>query len=678
MTVDNRTELTDCDATTGWTGDGPVDVDNTAGFVYEGTNAITTQHTNTDENIYTTTQTGGASFPEDLSDATVYMILKDNLLQTTANGGVQMVLQSGTNRPGYGVGGNDDTGIQLAEFWNGYKLDVTTRASAPYSNNYQGTAASYAPASTNAVGLGTVHLAKAQGNVDNIKLDRFSFHANGTYAFTINGGTVMTPETMADVAADDLTNGWGVFANPLGAQYSFYAPCEFGNPTATADVNFDAIDEQWTWIGGRVGATHFPFRIVGNATDTINIKFENLSITNTGTRAEFIVGDANVDTIDWDNVTLTGLGTTTFINDAGHTYDGVTFNDVSQIVPNNCDASAWVVNGSTTNGTMLFNATGESNNLDGVNFTSSGTGHAIEISVAGTYDFNDFFFSGFGADGTTNAAVFISANVAVTINILGGDTPTVRNSGTAPTLNNSVTVLVNGVAEGTAVKVLANETAGTVTSGDTILEGLADSTGSISTSLNYEGAFGAGLDVLVRARNQGIPTAAVADDGGVLTDETTAANSSTTNDMTLTPATPVVNDAYYWGHPEEPKALKINISTAGSGLTITWEYWNGSSWTALSGVTDGTNSFTSAGLARVTWTQPVNWATTTVNSQGPYYYFRARVSAVMSPSQALGRWSSLDVTRYLPIPGSGDLVRTITSAGLTATLSQAEDTISSF
>jgi hypothetical protein len=166
----------------------------------------------------------------------------------------------------------------------------------------------------------------------------------------------------------------------------------------------------------------------------------------------------------------------------------------------------------------------------------------------------------------------------------------------------------------------------------------------------------------------------------VQTDETTAANSGTTDDMTLTPTTPAVNDAYYWGHPEEPAGLKINISSASTdtGQTITWEYWNGA-WTSLTGVTDGTNSFQNSGLNKVTWTAPTDWATTTENGQGPYYYIRARVSAVGgTPNQALGRWSSLDVTRYLPIPPQGVLQRTITSTGLTATLTQAVDTISTF
>jgi len=130
---------------------------------------------------------------------------------------------------------------------------------------------------------------------------------------------------------------------------------------------------------------------------------------------------------------------------------------------------------------------------------------------------------------------------------------------------------------------------------------------------------------------------AVADDGGVQTDETTAANDSTANDMTLLPATPALDDAYYFGCSTPKDFLRINIGTAGEGTwTITWEYWNGA-WTALSGVTDGTSGFTAAaGNHDVTYTFPTDWAETAVNGITSYW-IRARVSAYTSvTTQPLG------------------------------------------
>jgi hypothetical protein len=118
-------------------------------------------------------------------------------------------------------------------------------------------------------------------------------------------------------------------------------------------------------------------------------------------------------------------------------------------------------------------------------------------------------------------------------------------------------------------------------------------------------------------------TAAIADDGGVFTDETTEANEGTSDDMTLYPVVPAQDDAYYFGFSWTVARLFMWITTAGVGTyTVAWEYWDGNSWETLT-VTDGTAAFKNSGLWTVTWTPPSDWATTTVNSQGPFYYIRA-------------------------------------------------------
>jgi hypothetical protein len=124
---------------------------------------------------------------------------------------------------------------------------------------------------------------------------------------------------------------------------------------------------------------------------------------------------------------------------------------------------------------------------------------------------------------------------------------------------------------------------------------------------------------------------AVADDGGVQTDETAPANSDTANDMTLLPAIPAVNDAYYFGRPALWDWLELRIGTAGNGVwTIAWEYWNGAVWTGLIGVNDGTSGFEVSGTRLVTFAKPGDWAQTTVGGIANLYWIRARVSAYTS------------------------------------------------
>lgn len=131
---------------------------------------------------------------------------------------------------------------------------------------------------------------------------------------------------------------------------------------------------------------------------------------------------------------------------------------------------------------------------------------------------------------------------------------------------------------------------------------------------------------------------AVADDGGTTTDETTAANNGTTDDLTLLPSTPAVDDAYYIGYSNEFSSVDINVSTAGDYTgSLTWEYWNGTSWTALNNVIDDTNGFEASGRNSISYDHPTDWQTTSVETLD-LYWIRARVSSFTSiTTQPLGQ-----------------------------------------
>jgi len=132
---------------------------------------------------------------------------------------------------------------------------------------------------------------------------------------------------------------------------------------------------------------------------------------------------------------------------------------------------------------------------------------------------------------------------------------------------------------------------------------------------------------------QKVVDGAVADDGGVQTTETAAAQSAAANDMTLLPALPVANDAYYFGFNILWDKLTLNIGIAGNGVwTITWEYYDAdTTWHALAGVTDGTTHFrAAAGNHDVLFTRPAGWALTNINAAGNMYWIRGRCSAFTS------------------------------------------------
>jgi len=124
---------------------------------------------------------------------------------------------------------------------------------------------------------------------------------------------------------------------------------------------------------------------------------------------------------------------------------------------------------------------------------------------------------------------------------------------------------------------------------------------------------------------------AVADDGGTQTDETSPANNDTTNDMTLLPVTPAVDDAYYFGKSSLWDWLELRIGTAGIGTwDIDWEYWNGAGWVSLSDVVDNTSGFRVTGTRLVLFARPLDWAQASVGGIANLYWIRARVSTYAS------------------------------------------------
>lgn len=118
------------------------------------------------------------------------------------------------------------------------------------------------------------------------------------------------------------------------------------------------------------------------------------------------------------------------------------------------------------------------------------------------------------------------------------------------------------------------------------------------------------------------------DSGGVFTDQTAASNNAAANDMNPLGAV-ALNDASYFGLSNPFDLIAFQIGTQGSWTgSVTWEYWNGSLWSPVSGLIDNTTGFTEApGTYNVSWTMPTDWEKTTVNAVGPYYYVRVRVSA---------------------------------------------------
>lgn len=438
MSSDLRTIINDCEANTGWTGDDTATVVSTTGSFYEGSSSLSTQFSDGDEHMYTTHDSVGAgTFNLDWSDSTVYMLIKDNLGEGFSTGGVQLVLHDGTDRVGYDVGGNDAPGLLLPTYFQSYKLDVSVIVTTPGSFTvFAGSEANLDQTQVTGVGYGANHLAKAVGSVDNAFMDCFRYIANGSYALRINGGTSGTPETMSDVQGDDVTNGWGMIGNPIGEQYWFFAPTEWGEPSANADHYFTASNEQWYWLGDNggghaVGAGNFPFRVIGNATDTGSFVISNVVIVNTGTGADFDCSSTDVNTLEIDGCTMIGLATFSAPSSGGTSRfcTNTIFSQCGQVTHNGAsmnDCSFLESTVAADVGAVLYNETADPDGeMDNHTYTKGATAHhAVEFGTSSptSITLRGWTVTGFNASNEQNDSTFYVRRTSgtVTINVVGG------------------------------------------------------------------------------------------------------------------------------------------------------------------------------------------------------------------------------------------------------------------
>lgn len=149
-----------------------------------------------------------------------------------------------------------------------------------------------------------------------------------------------------------------------------------------------------------------------------------------------------------------------------------------------------------------------------------------------------------------------------------------------------------------------------------------------------------------------LATAAIQDDGGVLTDYTGAAQAGTPNAVQLLPATPAIGDAFYIGADQPFGTVQLEISGRRYGeLTLAWEWWDGALWQPVADLVDGSEALTVEQLVEVSHTPDPGWALTTISGRTAYY-LRARVTAFVSQSQApaTGRIVTLIAAELAPDP----------------------------
>jgi hypothetical protein len=141
------------------------------------------------------------------------------------------------------------------------------------------------------------------------------------------------------------------------------------------------------------------------------------------------------------------------------TFTNCTWRDCIKVYPSQSLLdTCTIVNANTTAGTA-FIVTDDPSKIQDCSFTYS-DGHAIEITVTGSFTFSGNTFTDYTANNTSGSALFNNSGGPVTMSIAGGgDTPTYRNStGSSTLILNNISVTITGLKDNTEIRVFDNST----------------------------------------------------------------------------------------------------------------------------------------------------------------------------------------------------------------------------
>lgn len=322
------------------------------------------------------------------------------------------------------------------------------------------------------------------GTSQNIVLDAVDHTTTG---LIVTAGTVPSPAVVADfVIADEsnITNKYGVITTLSGINY-VRARLTIGSATATIFNDTGEVivfPEQSLVASDFMGLT---IDLANAATDVAIASFviNSAGITNLGDLV--VTGTSGIALIEGSTLSAMRIITLTSGVDLVET----TVQRSGLLTQSGANISSCGIVQSTGAVGVLSN---DPSKIQNCSFTSDGTGHAIEMSTAGTYTFTGNTFSGYAVtDGSTgNEAIYNNSGGLVTLNVTGGGgTPTIRNgAGASTVVNNNISVTLTGLRDNTEIRVFS---AGTVTA----LTGIEDAVDGTADNRSFTFALSAGTSV---------------------------------------------------------------------------------------------------------------------------------------------------------------------------------------
>ena len=449
--------------------------------------------------------------------------------------GLALAVGDGTNIQAYGVAGDDKAGFrhdQNLTDWNCVVLDTTLAENNGTTTTYSTTANSQLTSgitentiaqpdftSADRIGYFCNRVVPIKGNVSNSFFDIIRLGTGGLRLVADSANSVSTflDLSLADRSGADGA-GYGICRQVGTNQFVLQGSLTFGDAAGgSAGLNFQAQDTTVFYQdiptatvgttstgGGKV--TEPRMRLIssgptGASTPTTTaITLGNRTGDGTGNQGCTFIASLEAD-VDFSNEQVDSVGI----------YGSVFRNFLNVKFRQDLSANAAAhevfqtdfiscgrvdVGGIEFKSNSIFNsiATGadsaavhikQTDQLSDLFISSAGTGHALSIDSATAnqaFTFTNFTYTGYASTtgNTGNEVIINNSGQPVTVNVLGGNIPTVDSDGVRPkvTVINNITVAVTGVLGNSEVKVLP--TAGSPYSGNTLNDTLSIATETVS------------------------------------------------------------------------------------------------------------------------------------------------------------------------------------------------------
>lgn len=440
--------------------------------------------------------------------------------------GIGILVGDGTNRNGYGLAGADKAGFRHSATnpdWQAIVLDTTVAAAGgtyptPTTDLNGGNGVDPNFATATEMGYFITRLAAARGNVENSFHDIMRYGLGG---IQILGDSANSTTSLSNIDSDGRSGGdLAAYASvrEVGANaFSIMSLLNFGDSAnGNRGLNFVQQNSTLLWediILAQVNGTTVTvprMRMISSgptAAPTLGpavtkILFGNRTGDGTGNNGCTFVTPVEVD-VDFtnQNVDSVGIYGSVFRDFYKHEFrqDKTVAASKHEIFQTDfIGCGSIYVGGVTFKNNSIFGSseTGadsaavhliQTDNVSGLFFTSPGTGHAISIDSATpnqSFTFNNFTYTGYASTtgNTGNEVLINNSGQPITVQVSGGDAPTVDSDGVRGrvTVVNNVTVTISGILGNSEIKVLP--TSGSPYSGNSLNDTLSIATETVSAN----------------------------------------------------------------------------------------------------------------------------------------------------------------------------------------------------